>query len=659
MKRKNLPVFDNTLPKNLPLLFQSRAKICANIPSQSEKNSQGDFISYTYRQVYKSILELSVVLKETIGVVRGDKIALISDNRREWLITDMAVMSLGAADVPRGCDSTGKEIRFIISFAQCTGGFFENKKQLLKVLEVQEEVPSLRWAVLFDNPEDEFIAFVEEKGIKLFLFDRLLVQGKTKIEADPHLKAVIENEMQMTDGDEIATYIFTSGTTGVPKGVMLSHRNFITQLEVFHNLIPVEEGDVWLSVLPVWHSFERAVTYVIIALKSCIAYSKPVASVMLSDFGKVHPKWMCGVPRLWESLAVGINRSVKKKGALKYGVFRFFIDVGKKYSWAKDHVTGKVCRYSKADSFFYFLYGILPFIFLFPFSAIGERVVYRKIREKFGGSFQAVLSGGGSLQKETEYFFKAIRFTLLEGYGLTETAPILSMRSVWENRPGCVGKILPCVEVKVVKEKNGKIISKDPLPPGKRGMILARGDQVMRGYYNRPDLTREIIDDDGWINTGDLGILTYDNEIKITGRAKDTIVLLGGENVEPVLIEKTIKESSFVETAVVLGQDKKYLAALIVPYADAVENYARENGITIGDYDALLETPEIISLFREEIDSRINTAGGFRTCERIYKFLLLSRSFTIGEELSAKQELVRYKINQKYKKEIEGLFSEK
>ena len=158
----------------------------------------------------------------------------------------------------------------------------------------------------------------------------------------------------------------------------------------------------------------------------------------------------------------------------------------------------------------------------------------------------------------------------------------------------------------------------------------------MRGYYNRPDLTREIIDDDGWINTGDLGILTYDNEIKITGRAKDTIVLLGGENVEPVLIEKTIKESSFVETAVVLGQDKKYLAALIVPYADAVENYARENGITIGDYDALLETPEIISLFREEIDSRINTAGGFRTCERIYKFLLLSRSFTIGEELSAK-----------------------
>ena len=156
MKRKNLPVFDNTLPKNLPLLFQSRAKICANIPSQSEKNSQGDFISYTYRQVYKSILELSVVLKETIGVVRGDKIALISDNRREWLITDMAVMSLGAADVPRGCDSTGKEIRFIISFAQCTGGFFENKKQLLKVLEVQEEVPSLRWAVLFDNPEANF-----------------------------------------------------------------------------------------------------------------------------------------------------------------------------------------------------------------------------------------------------------------------------------------------------------------------------------------------------------------------------------------------------------------------------------------------------------------------------------------------------------------------
>ena len=653
---KSVPFVDTSLPKNLPLLLKSRAETVGSVCAQAAKDATGKFIYYTYAQLYEFVLEYAAALQE-LGVTKNSHVAMISDNRREWLISDLAILSLGGADVPRGCDSMGSEIRYIISYSECEIGIFENERQLKKVLEKVEEVPLLKKVILFDNPSEEVKQEAEKAGLTVYTFEMLSAKGKDLIAADKeNLTKKIEDTMNSVESHDLATIIFTSGTTGVPKGVMLTHRNYLAQLEIIHNVLDVKQGDMWLSVLPVWHSFERFIQYVSLVFKSGIAYSKPVASVMLADFQTINPDWMCGVPRLWESLAQGIFRAMRKTGGIKLALFNFFVAVGKKYAKAKDYVFGRICQFKKRNRFLDMLVGIIPYIVLTPLWYLGDVLVFKKIKAKLGNKFHAGISGGGALQPEIDDFYRAIGVLLLEGYGITEAAPVLSVRSYLKPRPGCVGVVFPSAEVKIVAENHGEIVSRDPLPAGQKGLILAKGDQIMAGYYNRPDLTSLVIDEDGYLNTGDLGMLTLDNEIKITGRAKDTIVLLGGENIEPAGIESAITGSQYVEATVVLGQDEKYLAALIVPSKEMITSFADENGITYVSYENLLETPEIQNLIQSEIDSRVNAEHGFRTCERIFKFALLPNSFTVGVELSAKQEFMRHKINEKYKAEIESLF---
>jgi long-chain acyl-CoA synthetase len=653
--RKNTT--DTTLPKNLPLLYKLRAENDGQLYAQAAKNSKGVFEYYTFAQLYRSILECALALKEN-GINRGDRVAFISDNRREWLITDIAIQSLGAADVPRGCDSMGSELCYIIAYAECKAAIFENGRQLSKVLEKVADVPLLKTAILFDAPEESVVKAAEKEGIKVILFSDLTTHGAEIAKNDPASITSLEESLQTISGDDIATMIFTSGTTGTPKGVMLSHRNYMAQLEQMHNVLTVKPGDIWLSILPVWHSFERVVQYINATLKSCLAYSKPVAPIMLADIEQVKPQWICGVPRLWEALAQGIYRTIRKAGGITLTMFNFFVAIGRKYSWAKLHVKGLVCRYTNRSRIIDFLVGIFPLILLAIPNALGDVLIFRKLRAKLGGRLVAAISGGGALQPETDSFYRAINLNLLEGYGITEAAPVLAFRNCNEPRPGSVGIVFPSAEVKIVAEEHGTILSPEPLKPGQRGLILARGDQIMKGYYKQPELTAQAIDKDGWLNTGDVGMLTYDNEIKITGRAKDTIVLLGGENIEPLGIENALCGSNYIETAVLFGQDQKYLAALIVPSHDLIDDFAKNNGIIYTSYADLLETPEVQNLLHSEIESRINLSTGFRTCERIFRFKLLPESFKVGVELSAKQEFMRYKINEKYSKEIESLFIE-
>ena len=370
----------------------------------------------------------------------------------------------------------------------------------------------------------------------------------------------------------------------------------------------------------------------------------------------MHPNWMCAVPRLWDAIAQRFFSEMRKKGGLHFAFFNVAISVGKTYWWAKDRVFGLICRYKKTIRIFDTMIAFVPYILMFIPNAICDFLLFRKIRGYLGGKFTAAISGGGSLQPETDAFYHAIGFKLLEGYGLTETAPVLSLRNSKKPRSGCVGEVMPCAEIKVVAEKDGKIAGTEPLPPGKRGLILARGRQVMKGYYLRPDLTEQVIDSDGWFNTGDLGMLTQDYEIKITGRAKDTIVLLGGENVEPQVIENAICGSPFIRTAVAIGQDQKYIAALIVPIEDAVIAYATENNVVYENYEALLHTNEIKNLIKSEIDSRVNAENGFRTCERVFNFVLLEKDFTVGVEINSKMEKMRHKIVKIYAKQIKKLY---
>ena len=644
---------DKTLGATLPILLRNKVKEIPNYTLQAVKNKSGVFVRYSYSQVYQHVIELAASLKK-MGVKKGDHIGLISDNRREWLITDYALLALGAADVPRGCDSMGMEIRFILHFADCRISFFENARQLQKVLEKIEEVPLLKTAILYEHPDEKTVAQAKEAGIEVINYSLLESEG-TAVTKEEWFE--IEAGMDEIQPDDVATIIFTSGTTGLPKGVQLTHDNYIAQCEVAHKVLGLmQPGDIWLTVLPIWHSFERAFCYMVIGLKGGFAYSKPIASVMLQDMALVQPQWMNGVPRLWEAMAQGLFREVKKQDALHKSAFYNFVAVGKLYYKFKERVFGLRCRYHWYPRFLDVLVGIIPYILLWPLHKLGEVVVYRKILAKFGGKFRAAISGGGALQPETESFYHAIGFKLLEGYGMTETAPVISVKNSKKPRSNNVGWVFPTFDVKIVAEKDGQIVDGEPLKPGKRGIIMVKGRQVMKGYYKRDDLTERVIDKDGWLNTGDLGMISYDEELKIVGRAKDTIVLLGGENIEPQVIEKAVNASPYIERTVVVGQDKKYVAALIVPDQQNVLSYAEENNILYDNYEQLLETNEIQNLFRTEIDMLDNAKTGFRTCERIFKFVLLTKPFEIGVEINAKQELMRHKIVKLYKKEYNSLF---
>lgn len=641
------------LPKNLALLLRETVRKVPNLTLQASKNKSGVFVRYSYSQVYQHIIELASMLKK-MGVKKGDNVGIMSDNRREWLIADFALLCLGASDVPRGCDSMGQEMRFILDFSECKVAFFENERQLMKVLEKIDEVPFLTTAILFDHAKESTVKFAQEIGVRVINYSYLESEGSaiTKTEW-----LDIEKGMEEIEPSDTATIIFTSGTTGEPKGVQLTHDNFIAECEAASSVLGLmQKGDIWLSVLPIWHSFERSFCYIVISLEGAFAYSKPIISVMLQDMTLIQPQWMNVVPRLFESVAKGLFREVKKQDRISRLAFDYSVTIGKLYFKAKERVCGLVCHYKSYPRVFDVFAGIIPFVLLWPLRTLSEFLVYKKIRSKFGGKFRAVISGGGALQPETEAFYHAIGFNLLEAYGLTEAAPVISFRNSKKPRSNNVGIVLQSFEVKITEEKDGSPVPGTSLSPGKKGLILVKGRQVMKGYYKRPDLTAKVIDEEGFLNTGDLGMLSYGKELKITGRAKDTIVLLGGENVEPAVIEKAVNESPFVERAVVVGQDKKYLGAIIVPDQANLFAFADENHIVYDNYETLLEAAEIQSLFRSEIDTAVSAEKGFRTCERIFRFVLLPRSFEIGKEINAKQELMRHKIVEIYKKEYKELF---
>ncbi|TXT42764.1 MAG: Long-chain-fatty-acid--CoA ligase, partial [Spirochaetes bacterium] len=450
---------------------------------------------------------------------------------------------------------------------------------------------------------------------------------------------------------EIATLIYTSGTTGDPKGVMLSHGNFLHQTDYLPSLLNLKSGEVFLSVLPIWHSFERIVNYVILKGGGSIAYSKPIGSILLADMAAVQPHWFPSVPRIWESVMDSVNKNMKQAKPVIKALFNFFMGIGGVFSYFKNHLFGLYPAFSPKSRVLEVAVSIIPFLLLWPVWKLGDVLIYKKVKAKLGKRFIAGVSGGGALPAAVDRFFNALGVLILEGYGLTETAPVLGIRLRTHPVIGTVGPIHRGTEIRIVGEK-GEILG-----AGQKGVIQVRGPQVMLGYYKRPDLTARIMTADGWLDTGDLGMLSINGEIKITGRAKDTIVLRGGENIEPVPIEQKLCESQYIQQAVVLGQDEKFLTALLVPRQENVTAWAVENKIPFADYETLIQQPEVKELIDYEVSSLISAKSGFKAFERIFKFDLLPLPFQPGKELSAKQELKRHAIMEIYKKQIKAMFA--
>ena len=616
---------------------------------QFSKNAEGTFLPTTYKDFVNTMLDFSAGLL-SIGEKEYSNIGLICDNRKEWLVCSMGIMATKSRDIPRGSEATIKDLSYILSFAECKTVVTENKILFNRILECKNELPALQNIIII-NPSDSDLSNPKATGLNIFSYDEILSKGNNFRQNNPNK---IEEIMLSGTEDDSATIIFTSGTTGTPKGVELTHKNFLCQVEDISKRLPLKQGNKALCMLPVWHVYERELEYFLLYVGVALCYSKPAISMLLADMKKVSPQFMATVPRIWDGIYNAINKNIKstKKGA---GIF-FTI-----FTWAATslkslrNIIYNRCKYFRKRTVFYHIFSkflYIPVIFLYPLKWIGDMFYFQRVRNMLGGKFQIGMSGGGSLPLKLDKFFNSIGIRLVEGYGLTETAPICCIRNAKRPILGTIGKIMPYCQAKVV-HRNGI-----ECKPGEKGVLYIKGPNVMKGYYKQPELTAEVISEGEWFNTGDLVIKTYNGEIIVKGRQKDTIVLRSGENVEPLPIEDKLSESIYISQAVVVGQDENCIGALIIPDLDNICQYAKQQNINFSDKKQLLKDEEIKKLIYKEMERLINTKNGFKPFEKIGKFVFLDKPFEVGVELSPKQGIIRYKINELYKAKISLMYAD-
>lgn len=640
------------MEQTIPKLMRKAAQKYPEITAQYSRTKTGDFEERNYHDMLQFALDFAGGLAD-LGVVRGEKIGLISDNRREWESADVGLLALGAIDCPRGCDASESDLAYILSFAEVTKCIVENAAQLRKLVKIKDKVPLLKMVICFDPVDQAEIDQCKASGMEFYQFYDVTASGHEWRINHPDY---VENELDKGQWDELATIIFTSGTTGTPKGVMLTHGNIITQLDEVCERIFLNPGERAVCCLPVWHVFQRAIEYVIFTQGAGIVYSKPIGSILLSDIAKMNPALLPAVPRVFEAVYDGIWRKMRKTGGIVYAMFRFFVAESQLWCAIDRKLRRHTARFGHDYLGFWWPVLVLPWLLLYPPRLLGKWLVFGKIKKMLGKNFRAGIAGGGAYPARIDKFFWAVGINIVEGYGLTETSPVVAVRPIVEPVLRTVGTPVRGVQVRIVDD-DGLILGKC-----KKGSLQVKGGTVMQGYYKRDDLTAKVITADGWFDTGDLAILTVDGEIQLRGRKKDTIVLMGGENIEPQPIEQKISTSQYIDTAVVLGtnakgEDQRYLVSLILPNQEEIEKYARDNSLIYDTYENLVKSESIVKLIGKEIGELVSTKNGFKPFEKINKFEIITKPFEVGVELSAKQEVMRYRIAEIYKDLITKMYA--
>lgn len=630
------------IAQNLADLYRKAGSRFSELPAFATRKKELEWDPVSFGELYKRGVNLATGLIE-LGVDARDHVGLFGDNRFEWILADYGVQLCGAADVPRGRDVTDAELIYIINHAEIKIAFLETTVLLGRVLKLKKDLPKLKEIILLDS---DFRAGDQYRSIDEIehLGEKLRKKGDRRVEA----------RIEGIQPDDLFTLIYTSGTTGKPKGVMLTHENMMSQVRG----IPVKLSctDRVLSILPIWHIFERVFEIFTISCGVCTYYSSVRHLGM--DLKNVEPTFMGSAPRLWESLYQKIRKNVKQAHPMRQLLFHTAYFLSRQYRNSSYFLSGKKLYLEPPSTIKRVLlapFHALRWLVVLPIYGFFNVAVLEPVRMSAGGSLKATISGGGALPVEIDRFFNYIGIPVLEGYGMTETSPVIAVRLEDNIVIGTVGPTMPETEVRITDIETGEIIYPNPALPhegrGMRGEIRVKGPQVMKGYYREREQTEATIQN-GWLRTGDLGMITFNNCVKILGRSKSTIVLLSGENLEPEPIEMRLTQSPYIEHCMVVGQDQKHIGALIVPNMEGF----RDDGFKKQSLEELANDPEVRSIIHSEIKRVISVDNGYKRFELIHDFRLLEENFTNGEELTSLFKMKRHVITDKYQKLIDEMY---
>jgi long-chain acyl-CoA synthetase len=565
----------------------------------------GRYVPLSTEEVRQEVERIALGLR-WLGVVPGDKVILLAENGPWWAMADYAILSIGAITVPIYTSLVPDQIKYIINDSDAKVVIVSDRNLWEKTAAVKKDLLKVA----------QFVSFEREPAEGVLPLEKIEAEGEKARLTDPRLFGMTA---QAVKPEDTASIIYTSGTTGIPKGVLLSHANFMSNVEILSKILPFGDKDTDLSFLPLSHVLERLVTFAFMSRGVSMAYAESIETVA-ENLKEVKPTLMVSVPRLFEKIYARVMDTVLTGSSLKKKIFFWALKVGKTYGELTLHkrpIPGSLRRRRN----------------------IAHKLVFSKILEKTGGRVHFFVSGGAPLAKDIAEFFYALGIVVLEGYGLTESSPVIAVNTFENLKFGTVGKPIPGVEVKIAPD----------------GEILARGPNIMRGYYKKDEETREALEG-GWLHTGDIGHLDAEGFLVITDRKKDLIVTSGGKNVAPQPIENVLKQNPYIANAVVIGGSRKFIAALIVPNFEKLEEYAKSEGVAYVNRKDLIQNEAVVRFLLGEVDRSTPNLAPY---EKVKKIALLERDFEIERgEITPTLKVKRNIVEDKYKELIDSLYRE-
>ncbi len=605
---------------------------------------EGSFHGVTYRQAYETVLGIGTGLIN-FGVGRGDKVAVVCDNRPEWILINLALQGIGAPDVPRDAAVPLSELKSILDDSKSRFLIVENEEVLDRVHPILGQFPFVAAVFLIDG---------HPKGQEnVFSLADVLTEGSTQVGQG---SSALLTAARKVSPDDVSTIVYTSGTQGIPKGTILTHANFAYLFEVVPPLLQLTEKERVLSFLPPWHLFERAIDYIVLALGASLSYT--TARDVLRDLELEKPTFFASVPRVWTAL---YERAIKEMKRQRPPLDRLLPSLVEKAIIYKKAVNRRNGRYPyPAQNRGHRVKALRESAANFVAYRLADLLVFSGLRKALGGELRGAVFGGAHLPEHIEDFLDAAGLEVLEAYGMTEASPVLTVR-LFGGTLYTAGKPIPGTEIQILDKYL------NPVEPGTQGVIYARGPQIMKGYTSL-ELTSRVLSpsSDGqpwkWYNTGDYGVITPTGDLKILGRVGDDFKLVNGEWVIPQPLEDLIRTSQYVHEVMLVGANRKFVGALIFPDWDSIERYAREHNLDYPRDDpdaarlALSRNEEVRALIGGEIRKRVSRENGVRPWEEIVTFAILPQELRVGTELTATIKLRRHFIGQEYEQVIEDLY---